>query len=87
MPTRTIPAFPLAVNLDEAERPQLIAAACIALYQSHRTNEIGLWRQRAADWSFPELLLELIHLGIELRTGNQPFHLPMTIHTRGRLHG
>jgi hypothetical protein len=87
MPTKTISPFALAVNLDEAERPQLIAAMCIALWNQRRVSEIGFYRMRAADWDLPTLLLELTHLGIELKTGNQPFRLPMTIHTRGRLHG
>jgi hypothetical protein len=79
VPSKTLSAFPLAVNLDEADRPQLIAAACIALFNQRRTNEIGAWREKASGFSLPELLLELTYLGIELKTGNQPFRLPVQL--------
>jgi hypothetical protein len=82
MPTKAITRYPLGLNLDIADRVQCVTCGCLALYAAHRTSEIGAWRQRMADADFPQLLFELQGLGVDLRSGNRKFFLPLQMKGR-----
>jgi hypothetical protein len=72
----------IAVNLDSADRRVLITACCIQLAALGFRHDIGHWRQRASDWDWFELLHRAQELGVTLRQGNEPYHLPTELHHR-----
>jgi hypothetical protein len=73
------------INLDIATRRTVVIAACLCLFRMHRTDEIGAWRERAANLDLPELLYAASQLGVRYVSGGHPFHLPQQVTTiRGR---
>jgi hypothetical protein len=63
----------ITVNLDEANRASVIAAACMALsLNGARAGELGEWRQRASAWDESELLLRASECGIRFVRRNEP---------------
>jgi hypothetical protein len=82
VPTKSIPENNVGVNLDEADRQIVILACCLRLNALGFKNDIGHWRERAGNLDWFELLGRAEELGVELRQGNQPFHLPAELHHR-----
>jgi hypothetical protein len=82
VPTKSIPENNVGVNLDEADRRVVILACCLRLHDLGFKNDIGHWRERAGNLDWFELLGRAEELGVELRQGNQPFHLPVELHHR-----
>jgi hypothetical protein len=77
---RTADATPIEINLDEATRASIIAAACVAMFNAGgRAWDLGEWRRRASDWDLPELLHRAAEVGVKYRRGNQPWALPQVM--------
>jgi hypothetical protein len=69
-----------SINLDEATRASIVAAACVSLYKcGARAWDICEWKQRASAWDSWELIYRASECGVEFRRGNQPYVLPHEI--------
>jgi hypothetical protein len=68
----------VGVNLDTADRAQVVTAICIALWNCG-FRDLGHYRERCASLDWVELLHRAQELGVTLRRGNQPYTLPETI--------
>jgi hypothetical protein len=67
----------ITVNLDQASRSSVIAAACALLLRSGaRAWDLVEWRQRASAWDHDELLTRAAECGVKYMRGNQPYSLP-----------
>jgi hypothetical protein len=72
----TNPDLSIGINLDAADRRVLITACCLQLAALGFRHDIGHWRSKAAGWDWFELLGRAEELGVELRSGGKPYHLP-----------
>jgi hypothetical protein len=77
---RTRDPINIEINLDEATRSSICAAACVAMFNAGaRAWDLGEWRRRAADWSLVELLHRASECGVTFRRGGKPWALPASL--------
>jgi hypothetical protein len=81
MPTKRLAENCVGVNLHTADRGVVVTAICIALWNKG-FRDLGHYRERCSVLDWYELLAKAEELGVELRQGNQPFHLPSELHHR-----
>jgi hypothetical protein len=81
MPTKRLAENCVGVNVETADRGAVVTAICIALW-NRGFRDLGYYRQRCAVLDWYELLHKAQESGVELRRGNQPFHLPSELHHR-----